>query len=106
MAGDNRTLKLAILGEVKDLSASLKKGANEVSSFGDKLTKFGRVAGAAFFAATVAATAYAGKLLVDGVKSALEDEKAQRILGKTLENVLAQLRTKLLRLKSGSPQLL
>ena len=87
MAGDTRTLKLAILGEIKDLSASLRKGANEVSSFGDKLTKFGRVAGAAFFAATVAATAYAGKLLVDGVKAALEDEKAQRILGKTLENV-------------------
>lgn len=87
MAGDSRTLKLAILGEVKDLSASLSKGANEISSFGDKLTKFGRVAGAAFFAATVAATAYASKILVDGVKAALEDEKAQRILAKTLENV-------------------
>lgn len=87
MASDSRTLKLAILGEVKDLSASLKTGSNEISSFGEKLTKFGRVAGAAFFAATVAATAYAGKLLVDGVKSALEDEKAQRILAKTLENV-------------------
>jgi hypothetical protein len=87
MASDSRTLKLAILGEVKDLSASLKTGSNEISSFGEKLTKFGRVAGAAFFAATVAATAYASKLLVDGVKSALEDEKAQRILAKTLENV-------------------
>jgi len=87
MAGDSRTLKLAILGEVKDLSASLKKGSTEINSFGDKLTKFGRVAGAAFFAATVAATAYAGKILVDGVKAALEDEKAQRILAKTLENV-------------------
>ena len=87
MAGDSRTLKLAILGEVKDLSASLNKGSSEISSFGDKLTKFGRVAGAAFFAATVAATAYAGKILVDGVKAALEDEKAQRILAKTLQNV-------------------
>jgi len=87
MAGDSRTLKLAILGEVKDLSASLNKGSAEINSFGDKLTKFGRIAGAAFFAATVAATAYAGKILVDGVKAALEDEKAQRILAKTLENV-------------------
>jgi hypothetical protein len=87
MPGDSRTLKLAILGEVKDLSASLNKGSAEINSFGDKLTKFGRIAGAAFFAATVAATAYAGKILVDGVKAALEDEKAQRILAKTLENV-------------------
>ena len=87
MAGDSRTLKLAILGEVKDLSASLNKGSAEINSFGDKLTKFGRVAGAAFFAAGVAATAYAGKILIDGVKAALEDEKAQRILAKTLENV-------------------
>ena len=48
MATDSRTLKLAILGEVKDLSASLNKGTTEVQTFGDKITKFGKVAGAAF----------------------------------------------------------
>lgn len=87
MATDSRTLKLAILGEVKDLSASLTKGSNEVNSFGDKITKFGKVAGAAFLAAGVAATAYAGKLAIDGVKAAIEDEAAQLRLATSLKNV-------------------
>ena len=87
MAGDSRTLKLAILGEVKDLSASLTQGANEVSTFGDKITKFGKIAGAAFVAAGVAAAAYAGKLAIDGVKSAIEDEAAQLRLATSLKNV-------------------
>jgi hypothetical protein len=87
MAGDTRTLKLAILGEVKDLSASLKNGADDVSTFGDKITNFGKIAGAAFLAAGVAAVAYAGKLAIDGVKSAIEDEAAQLRLATSLKNV-------------------
>lgn len=69
----------------------LRKGVNgasdEVSGFGDKVTKFGKMAGAAFAAAGVAAAAYAGKLLIDGVKSAIEDEAAQAKLATTLTNV-------------------
>jgi hypothetical protein len=87
MAGDSRTLKLAILGEVKDLSASLTQGSNEVSTFGDKIGKFGKIAGAAFLAAGVAAAAYAGKLAIDGVKAAIEDEAAQLRLATSLKNV-------------------
>jgi len=87
VATDSRTLKLAILGEVKDLSASLNKGTTEVQTFGDKITKFGKVAGAAFAAAGVAAVAYAGKLAVDGVKAAIEDEAAQLRLAASLKNV-------------------
>jgi hypothetical protein len=87
MASDSRTLKLAILGEVKDLSASLNKGTSEVQTFGDKLSKFGKIAGAAFLAAGAAAVAYAGKLAVDGVKAAIEDEAAQLRLAASLKNV-------------------
>jgi phage-related protein len=69
----------------------LRKGVNgassEVSGFGDKVAKFGKMAGAAFAAAGVAAAAYAGKLLIDGVKSAIADEAAQAKLATTLENV-------------------
>jgi hypothetical protein len=69
----------------------LRKGVNgastEVSGFGDKVKKFGKIAGAAFAAAGVAAAAYAGKLLVDGVKAAIEDEAAQAKLATTLTNV-------------------
>jgi hypothetical protein len=87
MAGDTRTLKLAILGEVKDLSASLNKGADDVTTFGDKIGNFGKIAGAAFLAAGVAAAAYAGKLAIDGVKAAIEDEAAQLRLATSLKNV-------------------
>jgi hypothetical protein len=69
----------------------LRKGVNgassEVEGFGSKVAKFGKVAGAAFAAAGVAAAAYAGKLLIDGVKSAIEDEAAQAKLATTLTNV-------------------
>jgi hypothetical protein len=86
MAG-NRTLKLSILADVDDLKKKLGQGESEVVSFGDKVSDFGKKAGLAFAAATAAATAYAGKLLIDGVKSAMEDEKAQAKLATTLENV-------------------
>ena len=88
MAGTgSRTLKLAILGDIDNLKKNLDQGSNEVSSFGDKIGKFGKVAGAAFAAAGVAAAAYASKLLIDGVKSAIEDEAAQAKLAGTLVNV-------------------
>lgn len=85
MAG-NRTLKLSILADVDDLKKKLGQGEQEVKSFGDKLGEFGKKAAAAFAVAAAAAAAYAGKLLVDGVKAAIEDEKAQAKLAKTLEN--------------------
>jgi phage-related protein len=69
----------------------LRKGVNgassEVEGFGGKVAKFGKAAAAAFAAAGVAAAAYAGKLLIDGVKSAIADEAAQAKLATTLENV-------------------
>jgi hypothetical protein len=86
MAG-NRTLKLSILADVDDLKKKLGQGETEVSSFGDKLGEFGKKAAAAFAVAAAAAAAYAGKLLVDGVKAAIEDEKAQAKLATTLKNV-------------------
>ena len=85
MAG-NRTLKLSILADVDDLKKKLGQGEKEVQGFGDKLGEFGKKAAAAFAVAAAAAAAYAGKLLVDGVKAAIEDEKAQAKLAKTLEN--------------------
>lgn len=86
MAG-NRTLKLSILGDVDNLRKSLDTGSKDVQSFGDKIGKFGKIAGAAFAAAGVAAAAYAGKLAIDGVKAAIEDEAAQVRLATSLKNV-------------------
>lgn len=86
MAG-SRTLKLSILADVDDLRKKLNQGSNEVETFGDKLGKFGKTAGLAFAAAGAAAAAYAGKLAIDGVKAAIEDEAAQTKLATTLKNV-------------------
>jgi len=86
MAG-SRTLKLSILADVDDLKKKLDSGANEVEGFGGKLEKFGKVAAAAFAAAAAAAAAYAGKLAIEGVKAAIEDEAAQKRLALALQNV-------------------
>ena len=85
MAG-SRTLKLSILGDVDNLNKSLKTATKDVETFGDKIGKVGKVVGAAFAAAAAAAGAYAIKIGVEGVKAAIEDEKAQTQLALALEN--------------------
>jgi hypothetical protein len=85
MAG-SRTLKLSILGDVDNLNKSLKAATADVETFGDKVTKAGKVVGAALVAAAAAAGAYAVKIGVDGVKAAIEDEKAQTQLALALKN--------------------
>jgi hypothetical protein len=87
MAGQSRTLKLSILADVDQLKKSLNTGSTEVDGFAGKLGGFAKKAGAAFAVAAAAAAAYAGTLLVDGVKSAIEDEAAQAKLATTLKNV-------------------
>jgi uncharacterized protein YoxC len=86
MAG-SRTLKLSILADVDNLKKNLDVGSKEVEGFGGKLEKFGKVAAAAFAAAAAAAAAYAGKLAIEGVKAAIEDEAAQERLANALQNV-------------------
>jgi len=85
--GGSRTLKLSILGDVDNLQKSLKAANADVEQSSSRMGDFSKKAGLAFAAAGVAAAAYAGKLLVDGVKSAIEDEKAQAKLATTLKNV-------------------
>jgi citrate lyase beta subunit len=87
MAKDWRTLKLEILAETKQFVTDMKKGEDTVESFGDKATKMGKIAAAAFAAAAAAAAAYAGKLAIEGVKAAIEDEAAQKRLALALQNV-------------------
>lgn len=85
MAG-SRTLKLSILGDVDNLTKNLKTAAKDTDDFGDKIGKAGKAMGAAFAAAAAAAGAYALKIGVDGVKAAIEDEKAQTQLALALTN--------------------
>jgi hypothetical protein len=87
MAEGSRTLKLSILADVDNLKKGLTDASTETDSFGTKLGDFGVKAGAAFAVAGAAAAAYAGKLLVDGVKAAVEDEAAQVKLATAIQNV-------------------
>jgi hypothetical protein len=87
MAEGSRTLKLSILADVDNLKKGLTEANTETEGFGTKLGDFSKKAGAAFAVAGAAALAYAGVLLVDGVKSAIEDEAAQAKLATTLTNV-------------------
>jgi hypothetical protein len=86
MAG-SRTLKLSILADVDNLKKGLDNGSKDIATFGDKVSDFGKKAAVAFAVAGAAAVAYAGKLAIDGVKSAIEDEAAQAKLANTLRNV-------------------
>jgi hypothetical protein len=87
MATGSRMLTLKLLADIDNFQKNLKNADQDVSGFSTGLTKFGKIAGAAFAAAATAAAVYAGKLAIDGVKAAIEDEAAQAKLAKTLENV-------------------
>jgi len=86
MATGSRTLKLSILADVDDLKKKLGEADNAVESNANKISEFGKKAAAAFAVAAAAAVAYAGKLAVDGVKSAIEDEQAQLRLAAALKS--------------------
>ena len=87
MAGTSRALTLKLLADIDNFTKGLNQADNEAQTFGDKIAGFGKKVGLAFAAAGAAAAAYAGKLAIDGVKSAIEDEAAQAKLATTLKNV-------------------
>ena len=80
---ESRTLKLAILAEVKDLSANLNKGSKDVETFGGKMAAFGKKAAAAFALVAVAAAAFAVKF----AKDALLAGEAADSANKTIEQI-------------------
>jgi hypothetical protein len=79
-------VKITFDADFDELKKGVKGATDEVEGFGSKVADFGKKAGAAFAIAGAAAAAYAGKLLVDGVKAAIEDEQAQIKLATSLQN--------------------
>jgi len=86
MATGSRTLKLSILADVDDLKKKLGEADKAVEENSSKIAEFGKKAAVAFAVAGAAAVAYAGKLAIDGVKSAIEDEQAQLRLAAALKS--------------------
>lgn len=87
MASASRALTLKLLADVDNFTRNLNKADKDVQTFGGKVSEFGKKAGLAFAAAGAAAVAYAGKLAVEGVQSAIADAAAQEKLALTLKNV-------------------
>ena len=83
---DIRTLKLALLADTKQFIDGLDKADKETRSFSDKLGGALKTGALAFAALGAAAGAAAITIGVQAVKAAIEDEKAQLTLAKTLEN--------------------
>lgn len=83
---DVRTLKLNLLADVDQFGKSLAKADDKTKSFSGKINKYGKAMAKSFALAGVAAAAYAVKLGVDGVKSAIEDEASQKKLAQALKN--------------------
>jgi len=73
-------VKITFDADFDELKRGVAGAQNEVQSFGDKMGKFGKMAGAA-------ALAYGAVLLKQGVESAIADEAAQVKLATSLRNV-------------------
>jgi hypothetical protein len=80
MAGD-RTLKLSLLAETKNLIDGLNKGKKESESFGDKIDSINRKVGLAFAAMGAAATAMALKFTKDAIGAASDMEETVAKIG-------------------------
>ena len=80
-------VKITFDADFDDLKKGISGAQKEVQGFGSKVSDFGKKAAAGFALAAAAAVAYAGKLAIDGVKSAIADEAAQARLATTLKNV-------------------
>lgn len=74
MAGD-RTLKLSLLADTKNLVDGLKKGEQTSQTFGDKIDSINRKVGLAFAAMGAAATAMALKFTKDAIGAASDMEE-------------------------------
>jgi hypothetical protein len=83
---DIRTLKLSLLADTSQFTSNLNKAENDTRSFGDKIGDTVKKGAVAFAAIAAAAGAAAIAIGVDAVKAAIEDEKSQATLAKTLQN--------------------
>lgn len=87
----SKTLTVFLAADVSKLNSGLNRGKRQLKDFEDSSTSLGTklsgMVGPALLTAGVAAGAFAVALAVDGVKAAVEDEKAVAKLSTTLKNL-------------------
>lgn len=79
-----KTLTVFLAADLKKFNGGMRDAQNQVNGFGGSLKN---MLGPALIAAGAAAGAFAIKLGIDGVKAAMEDEKAIAALAQTLDNL-------------------
>ena len=82
MAGQSRTLKLALLADVADFTKNIGTAGKSTETLGEQASAFGKKAALAFAAAGAAIGAFA----MASVKAAAEDEAGQKKLEETIRN--------------------
>jgi hypothetical protein len=82
MAGQSRTLKLALLADVANFTKDIGTAGKSTQTLGDQASDFGKKAALAFAAAGAAIGAFA----IASVKAAAEDEAGQKKLEETIRN--------------------
>jgi hypothetical protein len=82
MAGQSRTLKLALLADVANFTKDIGTAGKSTQTLGDQASEFGKKAALAFAAAGAAIGAFA----IASVKAAAEDEAGQKKLEETIRN--------------------
>jgi hypothetical protein len=82
MAGQSRTLKLALLADVANFTKDIGTAGKSTQTLGDQASEFGKKAALAFAAAGAAIGAFA----LASVKAAAEDEAGQKKLEETIRN--------------------
>lgn len=84
---DMRSLKVALLADVKDFIEGLDDAKKSSNSFSDNLGKALKAAGAAFIGLATAAGAAATAIGVASVKAAIEAQKEDALLEQSIKNL-------------------
>ena len=84
---DMRTLKIALLADVKDFIEGMDDAKKSSNSFGDNLGKALKATGAAFLGLATAAGTAAFAIGVSAVKAAVEAQKEDALLEQSIKNL-------------------
>ena len=74
---DTRTLKLSLLADVKKFTDGMNDADNSTKTLNDKVGKYSKKMAAAFLGVATAIGIMAGKMAIDSVKAAADDELSQ-----------------------------
>jgi hypothetical protein len=97
MAATSRALTLKLLADISDFTKGIDQSQNKVTTMGDKIKKFGKVAAVALAAAGAAAIAFGAKAIQAGEAAATSNaridqiNKSMGLFGDSTDSVTASL---------------